>query len=570
VTRARTYGETVVLGIVALAAFSFAISTHGIQLLNAIHASQLWNRADSTLRLISAIYGFGFLLASGLSLRAAKAGNRNGFPLLSSTAETLLTEARETARWFVEEARVKGTWTWIVAVIGIGCTVRGYFLAQPMRYDEAFTFLTFVNHGFLQLFYYPVPNNHVLHTLLVGLSTEVLGSNPVAIRLPAAFAGVLTILMTFWTARLFSGKESGGFGAAALVAVYPYLILFDTMARGYSIYVFLTVCLVGLGFRLIDKPSPGLCGLMSLVTALGLFDIPTFLFPAAGVFLWVACMLLVRGHSPVWVLVNVLVPSALMTALMAGVFYTPVVIVNNGLERVVSNRFVAGLPWNEFLSQLPSHIASVPKEFTRNVPSPGPQILLLLTIVGLATFAWKRDWTGLTLLPILLIGASVPLLLAHAIPFGRTWIYLLPVSFIAIDTGFRTLARVPDTYVMSVLLVGAAVCGIAIMGSDTVSKTPATGYFPQAPALVSVLADQMTPADSVVAATPANATIDFYMWYLGVPGQDSASEEHGAPKEFFVVKPSHYSLADLTDKPARLLVRLGDAELWVADDLDAP
>ena len=59
-----------------------------------------------------------------------------------------------------------------------------------MRYDESVSFLIFVKETISRAFYYPVPNNHVLNTLLEKLSCAVVGTSPVAIRLPAFIAGV--------------------------------------------------------------------------------------------------------------------------------------------------------------------------------------------------------------------------------------------------------------------------------------------------------------------------------------------------------------------------------------------
>ena len=67
-----------------------------------------------------------------------------------------------------------------------GAALRIPLLDQPMRYDESYTAWALVARGLpTVLFDYSLPNNHILHTLLVYISTQVLGFSPLVIRLPA-------------------------------------------------------------------------------------------------------------------------------------------------------------------------------------------------------------------------------------------------------------------------------------------------------------------------------------------------------------------------------------------------
>ena len=75
-----------------------------------------------------------------------------------------------------------------------GAALRIPLLDQPMRCDELYTAWALVARGLpTVLFDYSSPNNHVLHTLLVYISTQAWGSAAQVIRLPAFLAGILCI-----------------------------------------------------------------------------------------------------------------------------------------------------------------------------------------------------------------------------------------------------------------------------------------------------------------------------------------------------------------------------------------
>src|SRR5919201_72501 len=69
----------------------------------------------------------------------------------------------------------------IIAVIGIN--LRLLYIHQPMRYDEAVTYMYFVRQPWWQaLSDYTYPNNHVFHTLLAKAAVSAFGNTPWALR----------------------------------------------------------------------------------------------------------------------------------------------------------------------------------------------------------------------------------------------------------------------------------------------------------------------------------------------------------------------------------------------------
>src|SRR5690349_13254008 len=84
-----------------------------------------------------------------------------------------------------------------------GLTLIGLLLRLPdlnkyIAYDEAYTFIHFASRPFKHILAdYSAPNNHIFHTLLMGVSYRLFGAAAWALRLPAFIAGALMIPAMF-------------------------------------------------------------------------------------------------------------------------------------------------------------------------------------------------------------------------------------------------------------------------------------------------------------------------------------------------------------------------------------
>jgi hypothetical protein len=74
----------------------------------------------------------------------------------------------------------------------IGLVLRVLVINRPIAYDEAYTFINFASRPFKHILAdYSAPNNHILHTILVGIVYRLFGEEPWVPRLPAFIAGAL-------------------------------------------------------------------------------------------------------------------------------------------------------------------------------------------------------------------------------------------------------------------------------------------------------------------------------------------------------------------------------------------
>ena len=507
-------------------------------------------------------YGSGLLLLAVLSYIYSLNGT-TFIAQLNKHSKGLLSTLREEVIPSIQHCFDSGNETiWFILALVIGTGLRGYFLAQPMRYDEAFTFLSFVNQDFLHLFFYPLPNNHVLYTILAKVSTIIWGGHPASIRLTAFVAGVGLIPLIFCQCRTL--KQSGVFASIA-VAVFPYLILYATNAKGYSLLVFLTLGLAFIGTQTAKKPSISGAMLFSSIAALGMFTIPSMLFPIASIYCWLTCLLFIKGQPPKTILYKFVFPSGLMTIVFTIILYTPVIFVSNGVKSIIANRFVQSQPWQEFLNQAYPHFQNTFSIFSRDIPKAILLICMILVIIGLYGSVKKRNWAILLILPSILFASGIVFLIKHRIPCPRTWIYVIPFILLVADSGFTYITEKVSHEIQSFFKIAAFIAGtliaVPLIATNKITNYPDTGVFPEAQIVAQYLKPIMTTNDTIDVRLPADWPTYFYLWYYGVP-ELKAKTNLESGKKFLVVQKSRYSLMDMTDKPVINLLNFGDMALY--------
>ncbi|MCK5146700.1 glycosyltransferase family 39 protein [bacterium] len=576
------YIEAFLLLILATGLVLPALTNHHLTFLNYIHASDMWHRHSAVLQALMGIYGSVAAIAGIVSFISIQ---RHGKMLCCqsfSWTQSIITEARKTWQWIYSTTELKQNFTWLGLLIFSGIVVRIFFIQQPMRYDESYTFNAFINGSISTLFYYPVPNNQVLHTLLARLCIELLGNEPWIIRLPAMLFGILNIPATFCMVRIITRENKFGYVAAALMAVFPYIVLYDTMARGYSIFIFLTLILAILCLKLVQRSSIPLFFLISLVTALGLWNIPIFLFPASSILGWTFILLLHKKHSPRAIFTHMAIQIAVMTAGLTALFYTPVILINNGTHTLTGNEFVKSLTLIGFFSRLPEHIMWTATRFLRDIPVVIIPVVSCFIFLGFYIMKCRKHVEALLLLPSAIIGIIVILLAKRVIPFHRTWIYLLPIIFLYFDAGLLNyLPKGGGKIKQYLILAITVVLGFILIKRDLISSYPDTGIYPAGRTFAETMAGQLNTGDKVLVRNPAGAPLFYYLTLCGIPltiestegaavyfivgkhDNHSTEERVSISKIYYVVKPSRYTLEDLTDINARKLQTIDDAELYI-------
>jgi hypothetical protein len=472
---------------------------------------------------------------------------------------TLQKEVSLSIQYFLSSGYQKN---WLILALLIGCATRGYFLAQPMRYDEAFTFLSFVNKDFYHLFFYTHPNNQVLHTLLVKASTFVWGGGAATIRFPSFLAGVGLIPLTFLLCRKL--KVSGIFASIA-ISVFPYLIAYSTNARGYSLLVFLTVFLTLTGIQTLKVPSVVGTTIFSVIASLGMLTMPSMLFPIAGIYCWLVCLFFINGESVRNISYKFAIPCVLLTFIFTAILYTPVILASNGIESIVGNQFVQSQPWDGFLRSISPHFQKTYNVFYRDIPKPVLFTCLMLVIIGTYASIRKQNWNMLFLLPSVCFGSAIVFFIKHRIPYPRTWIYIIPFILLLADSGFtyitENVSRKIRLFInLSTLIIGTFVAA-SLISKNVITSYPETGNFQEAQIVAKYLKPIMTPNDKIHVQCPADIPTLYYLWFYNIPEQN-VENNSGQNKEFFIVKKSEYSIKEMTDKRVIKLLDLDDMTIY--------
>jgi len=110
-------------------------------------------------------------------------------------------------------------------------------LAIPVTHDEVATMLHYLNFGTWEIMMYPdpLPNNHILNTLLAKYSMAIFGVEQWSARLPNVLFFLLYTYAAFKICKMLFERETLLFlGGFAIFLFNPFLLDFFSLCRGYG------------------------------------------------------------------------------------------------------------------------------------------------------------------------------------------------------------------------------------------------------------------------------------------------------------------------------------------------
>ncbi len=413
------------------------------------------------------------------------------------------------------------------------------YINRPFMYDEAYTLEAFAVRPFSKIITdYSLPNNHVLHTILVRFSYLLFGPSPLAIRLPALISGVLMVPLAFFLAgRMYN--RSVAILSAALVAAAPLLIDYSTNARGYMLMSMLTLVIFILGLYLKEHKNRFVWILLAVISALGFYTLPIMLYPYGILMLWLFLSALIgdrgKDYPNIWSSIRYLVMCGLLTILLTILLYAPILIYS-GFNSLVSNTFVSPLTWFTFRQTLPVRLMETWQDWTQSVPD----FLVILLVAGFfAGLAFHRRLSKqrfpLQLAALLwLAGAFI---IQRPNPWTRIWTYLFAPLMIWCSAGLvlpfefvkrRIAGRISISGLVSTLAAVAILVGSI---GRAVRDIPFTSEPHQIELAAIFLAARIQPDDRIA----LDNTIDVQFWYY--------AHLHGIPRDLmFDVPGRNYDL----------------------------
>lgn len=416
----------------------------------------------------------------------------------------------------------------IIGVITlIAVILRLYRINDPIGYDEAYTFINFSSKSFkFILADYHAPNNHILNSLLIGIVYRVFGDHVWIARVPAFIAGVLGVPAAFIAARRFFTPQQS-LAASAVLAITPNIIAESVNGRGYPLIILFSLLLTNFAGILVKNPSRLALAAYAVTGALGFYSIPIFLYPMAGIFLWVVFTYL--SNSETWHIKWSNLQSFLVACTASGaltfLLYSPVIFFGTGLNSLVANDIVRSQTWNEFIENL-----LIRSMTTWNSWTIQSNLVLLYIGIGMffiSVFLYRRvSNQRLPLQVFLLLGALIMVVLQRVAPLPRIWGYLEMFFLVYAAAGFvwvlqiilKSFSNEPMMgKILSSVILFIALFRFIVITIETQSPTAlADRTIAPEQLAAEYIAAHITDKDTIIAPAPVDLQTAYYLKLLGV------------------------------------------------------
>jgi len=331
----------------------------------------------------------------------------------------------------------------IVVLAGItvmGIALRIHFLNQPMRYDESYNFLHYANHSCAFILSNYVPNNHILHTLMVHFVSSWIGDSPACLRLPALVAGILLIPVAAWMAWLLSRNAFAAIFAATAVSVSSALIEYSTNARGYSWLALLAAIQFIITVRAIVSHRQRATWIVwAIVGALGSFAVPVmFLWSIAlcGAAIVTSHFRVAHESSRRSVSRNALL-GLMLCAIITGVLYAPAII-TSGLSGLRSTHRMSTVILDRQLPGFGDALFAAGKLFARDAGLVWTAIIGIGIVAAFVRAVVRRERP--VLVAMIAAAACAASITMFRVPLpGRVWLFIWPIAIALSSIGVTTL-----------------------------------------------------------------------------------------------------------------------------------
>lgn len=388
--------------------------------------------------------------------------------------------------------------------------LRLQFINEPIRKDEAYTFLYYASRPILLGITYYTANNHLLSTLLMHLSTSVFGESLWALRLPTLISGILLVPATYAAIRVYHGKEAALL-AAALVSASSPLIEYSFNARGYSLSALLFAAMVVLAGIATRRGMAGGWILLPVSAALAIYSVPTTVYGVCGVFLYL--ILATRAWRRV-------LYAGVQTGLLTLALYTPV-LATVGLSAITSNQWVAPVPGGLWLPTFAHEAQSLWNYWNMDLPS---AVSVILGVGCLGLLVRKGSLAAPLAIALCVMTVSFVLLRAQrVVPPRRTWLFLLPIVLGCCASGLSILIgklRAPGWVPAIFSLALAAWMGLTVLTAKSLrhSTSESVGGG-SAEAVVLGMKEHLSHGDQFVCAGADyfDSSLDYYMRLHRIP-----------------------------------------------------
>jgi mannosyltransferase len=316
-------------------------------------------------------------------------------------------------------------WVLFSILLALSFVLRLIRITQGLWYDEIFA-VRFVQLSWLEIpLSMPVPNNHILFSLLAKLSISVFGEKEWSLRLPSVlFSGITpAVFYVLWRKKL---GEFVAFAGGIFFCVNYWSVWFGQDARGYAGFILCVVISNSFLLRWLETRKAAAAVAYALASISGVYVFMYFFFVIAGQLCFLALGWLFKKQK----IADFIAPAALALVCIAA--YSPmlgdVAQYADGAGKLTEGRFLDA----NFLKELAILLSG-----SHLVIAAGP--VCLLTAFGL--FLFYKKWPELFLL--YMIPAALILLftlVARIFIYARFLSFLLPACSVGLALAVERLA----------------------------------------------------------------------------------------------------------------------------------
>ncbi|MCX5736903.1 MAG: hypothetical protein NTZ61_00090 [Proteobacteria bacterium] len=484
-----------------------------------------------------------FVLARWLGLRAA-----------GPTRAELVCTARRTGSRIGHFLREEpGHALALGAFLLLGASLAGAGIAQPIRCDEATTWLNSVSRSWPTLLASYQTNNHILYSAFAKLACALGPQPPACMRVPALLAGVLVIPASYVAMRVHFGRDVGLLVAGALCTS---LLLLDyaTNGRSYSFLTLVSALLLVVAPHLVGMHSAAAWIGFAVLASLGLGANPVMVYPLAIAVVWLVARALAalcgaERRSFAWR--SLVAAAAVGVAVLA--WYSPAYVASGfgPLRDVV--RTSSWVPTSGLNGGGPDRLGPVFRlvrvvwrDWTHGRSDAVGWLLLVGGAAGLVAGSTRRacrEWWA-----AIAIGVGAVDWLSGALPLSWIFVFLLPLAlglcFAGVLAAVEALSGPRGTAARPALaVIGAVALALAGVGA---ARSPQAGAglpwyngYPDAAEAAAYLREVLRPGDRIDALPEMVSPLMFHLVEEGTCARDEPSscllaDGEVAPRIYFV------------------------------------
>lgn len=350
-----------------------------------------------------------------------------------------------------------------------------YFLTLlPLFVDEAFSYIYFVNKGFLvTMTYYPGPNNHVAYNLIANCFDLFSLSGIWVMRLPSLIISMMTFILLF----VFVKRGSNFFTAISTVWIlntffsYNY---YSVSGRGYILYVLCFVCTIYALHQSIITKKQYYVVFYGMFSIIGLCTIPTFVYPVVSCFI---IGIISISNKRKWIQYHLCIFVGTI------IFYTPIILIN-GLKSLIGNNWVKSLNFSEFLNRFGSYILNS-YDWLWNLEELSIGIIFSTVLIVVVSIQYYKSSPKIIFVSLFFALPFCILFFQKVLPFPRIWIYLLPLQSLLLALFFNKIISYSNQKIRLLLLFVFTIFGAFIIWNEEFKN--GFGIYDEIPKVIKLL-----------------------------------------------------------------------------------